>query len=415
MEGAVARCLREALDNLADPYVLVMAILCHDMGKAAGEVHVAESTRLTRNLCERMGLSEDDTERIAFLVEHHMLMNNLSQFRDTDDEHILMQFAGTIKTEHRLRALFLLSYADLSAVGPNVWTEWKGALLMQLYLRTVKRLLGPVDSVGETYWKSAKAEEVRRAAPAALRDGVSDHLEQMGQRYFLAFQPEQIAAHLACIEEARETGLSVSCADDAVNGHSDVVIVTRDCHGLFCKIAGCFSSQLLDVSGAALFTRPDGFVIDRFSVTDARARRPLTTAQLRNLTRVLREVLTEGREVQEYVTKARTRIFALLQPRVPVPTRISFDNQSSHTQTVVDIVTGDRTGLLYDITRAMAEAGLDIWTARIVTDARRVRDSFYVNINRCRIESGEAQEAVRACIHDAIHPRTPVEAEGEAL
>ena len=120
-----------------------MALLFHDLGKAFGDVHIEESVRLTRLICNRVGMPEDDEERIAFLVRHHVLMTNLSQYRDTGDEGIVESFSDTIKNEQRLRALFLLSYADLRAVGAGVWTEWKGALLMQLYLRTVQRLLGP--------------------------------------------------------------------------------------------------------------------------------------------------------------------------------------------------------------------------------------------------------------------------------
>lgn len=412
MDDTTGRCLHEALENLTDPYILVLAILFHDLGKAEGEVHVAEGVRRARAICERLGLAEDDAERIAFLVEHHMLMNTISQYRDIDDEEMLQSFADTVMTEQRLRALFLLSYADLSAVGPNVWTDWKGALLLQLYLRTVKRQLGRVETIGDAYWESAKAGEIRAAAPRKLREEVEPHLRGLGQRYFLAMSPEHVALHLECIEEARERGLATRLQEGAAAGHSNVVVVTRDRQGLFAQLAGTFSSQLIDVKGAVLFTRPDGFVVDVFTVSDARQARPLTQAQLGAVEGVLEEVLLEGTDVQEHVERARRRLFALLQPRIPVQTRIEFDNHSSRTHTVVDVETGDRTGLLYDIARAMARAGLDIATARIVTDARRVRDSFYVQLSGNRIEDSRAQEMVRDAIHQAIHPRAAVEAKG---
>lgn len=410
--GAVGRCLREALENLSDPYILVMAILFHDLGKAAGEIHAAESVIRSRAICQRIGLPEEDAERIAFLVEHHMLMNNISQFRDTDDEDILEQFSETVKTEQRLRALFLLSFCDLYAVGPNVWSEWKGALLLQLYLRTVKRLLGRVESFDEEYWNSPKAVAIREGVPSGLQEQVESHLKGLGQRYFMAFGPEQVAIHLECIAEAQQTGLAVRCSENPMNGLSEMVICTRDRHGLFFQIAGTFSSQLIDVNSAALFTRPDGFVVDCFTVNDARQHRPLTRAQVKSVERLLGEVLLDGKSIQEYVERSRHRLFALLQPRIPVQTRIDFDNHSSRQQTVIDIQTGDRTGLLYDITRAIAEANLDIATARIVTDARRVRDSFYVSGVSGKVIEESEQEAVRRMIHQAIHP-APVFTETE--
>lgn len=412
LEGPVGRCLSEALEHLSDPYLLVMAILFHDLGKVAGETHVAESVRRARRICRRIGMPEEDEEQILFLVQHHLLMNTISQFRDTDDDHILESFANTVRTEQRLRALFLLSFADLFAVGPNVWNEWKGVLLMQLYLRTVKRLLGRAETVGEEFWRSPKAERIRSLARDDLKGRVEEHLRGLGQRYFLAFSPEQIAEHLVCIAEAEQSGLALHSSQEGETGHSEVVICSRDRHGLFSVLAGAFSSQLIDVASAAVFTRPDGLIVDCFTVTDARSRRPLTRRQVNAVERVLREVLVENKDLLEYVERSRHRLFALLQPRIPVPTRIEFDNYSSRTHTVIDIETGDRTGLLYDVTRAIADAGLEITTARIVTDARRVRDSFYVHNQYAKIESPEEQEVIREQLRNAIHPRSSVEAKG---
>lgn len=410
--GAVGRCLREALENLSDPYILVLAILFHDLGKVHGDIHIQESVKLARQICERIGIDEGDTERIAFLVQHHILMTTISQYRDIDDEDIVESFANTMQNEYRLRALFLLSYADLSAVAPGVWNEWKGALLLQLYLRTVKRLLGRAETSGEEYWKSPKADEVREATAPELRLKIEDHLRGMGQRYFVAFQPEQIAQHLECIAEAEKTGLAIRCTTNTVTQKSEVVICTRDRHALFSMIAGCFSSQLIDISGAALFTRQDGWVVDWFTVADARHLRPLTGAMLHKVEQVLVGVLIRDEDVQEHVDRGMRRLFALLQPRLPVPTRVIFDNDSSKHHTIVDIETGDRTGLLYDITRAMSELGLDISTARIVTDVHRVRDSFYVTKDRCKVEDEETLAAIRDALHNAIHPRAVAETKG---
>ncbi|MBI4558719.1 MAG: [protein-PII] uridylyltransferase [Candidatus Hydrogenedentes bacterium] len=411
-EDPVTRCLHEALEHLSDPYVLVMAVLFHDLGKAAGDVHVEQSVKLANRICRRIGLGDDDTERIAFLVKHHILMTNISQYRDFDDEHTVREFAHTMMTEQRLRELFLLSYCDLAAVGPNVWNEWKGALLLKLYLRTEKILLGRAETIGEEFWKSSKADAVRAFLPAGLRERVEEHLTGLGERYFLSFTPQQIARHVECVERTRRAGLALDCSTYPNTNMSEVVICTRDRQGLFAEIAGSFSSQLVDVISASLFTRPDGFVVDSFTVNDARLRRPLTPAQVGGIEQILRAALLDGEDIRHYVERSRRRLFALLQPRIPVRTRIDFDNHSSRTCTVIDIETGDRTGLLYDLARTMAEEGLNIVTARIVTDARRVRDSFYVTLNGTKIDDETKQEQLREVIHHAIHPRAAVETKG---
>ena len=402
---SVSRCLRFSLEHLSEPAVLVMSILFHDLGKAAGEIHTAESVRLTRIISRRMNLPVELEERIAFLVHHHGLMTHLSQYRDIDDPECVRVFANTFHSEQQLRELFLLSYADLHAVGPNVWNDWKGTLLLRLYLRAERILTGRAESMDEESWLTAKVEEVCGIVGENLCEGVRPHIESLGDRYYFSFTAAQIAHHLECVEIAKETGLSVRATSYEETGMSGVVICTKDRQGLFALLAGSFASQLIDVNGAALFTRPDGYVIDYFTVTEARRRRPLTDPEIDRVTKVLRSVLIDGKDVADLVDSARRRIFALLQPRIAVPTRISFDNDTSRTHTVIDIQTGDRTGLLYDMARCMAESGLDITTARIATDARRVRDSFYVTCNGGKVIEPATQESIQNALTQAIHAR----------
>jgi len=408
-EGVVTQCLRMALDELPDPHILTMAILFHDLGKAAGEVHVEAGVHSVHEFCQRTRMPVDDEERVAFLVQHHMLMTKISQFRDTDDEDIVRAFAHTIRTGDRLRALFVLSYCDLAAVGPEVWNDWKGALLLRLYLKTQKLLQGGDEEVTDALWESPKAVQIGKLLAPAIGADLDGHLRGLGDRYFAAFSADEIADHLGCVAEAREHGLAVRFSSDEATNRTAVVISTGDRPGLFAEIAGCFASQLVDVNGAALFTRPDGLVVDCFVVTDVSGRRPLTGRECAGIERVLRAVLIQGEDVAKHVEQSRRRLFALEQPRIPVRTRVEFDNESSRTHTVIDIHTGDRTGLLYDIARAMTGAGLDITTARIVTDARHVRDSFYVTCDGQKLETEEVQAWVRERIRGAIHPRALAE------
>lgn len=405
-KGPVDRLLQRTLEHLRDPHILVIAILFHDLGKAGGEEHVEEGVRLARQIGARMGLPEDDVDRIAFLVRYHMFMNDIAMYRDTDDLDIVAEFAKTVGSPDRLQALLLLSYADLSAVGPNVWTEWKGVLLSKLYLKAEQILLGRAQ-FDEAFWLAPKARAIEEHAPETLRPHVSSHLRQLGERYFVAFTPEQVIDHMECLREARVSGLSVHCRANEDTLTSDVVVCTRDSHGLFAEIAGCLASQLADVRRASVFSTPDGYVVDSFTVIDAAHRRPLSGGQVVALEKTLRSVLLDGSDVQSHVNSARNRLFAVNHARMPVQTRVDFDNGASRTDTVLDIESGDRTGLLYDIARALADFGIDIQSSHVVTDARQVRDAFYIRMGNRKVIGSATQAALRSKLEAVIRSSGP--------
>ena len=155
--------------------------------------------------------------------------------------------------------------------------------------------------------------------------------------------------------------------------------------------------------------------LDCFTVMSASRLKALTQRQADAFKTMLADVLAGGKSVEEYIEESQRRIFTLLHPPVPVRTNIHFDNDVSRQYTVVDIMTGDRTGLLYDIAHAFTEQGLDIASARIVTDARRVRDSFYIALNEEKITDTDMQAEIEEALRAAIHARPVAETRGGHL
>ncbi len=402
-EDTVGRVLRQVWEQVRYPHVLVLATLLHDLGKAEGEEHVEVGVEIAERICERIALPKEEVEQVLFLVRHHMVMTNIAFYRDTNDVRIVREFAETMKSEERLRMLLLLTYADLAAVGPEVWNEWKGALLLKLFLKAERLLSGRAELVEEEeFWTLPKMGWICDCAPERTREELENYVRCLGERYFVSYAPERIVWHMNCWEAAHEGPLAVQCRPHSSGRVSEVLICTRDQHGLFAKIAGAFSSQLIDVESAALFTGDDGIVLDSFMVKGAVSGGPLTKSQVKGIEKVLQAVLEEGKSVQDYVEQARKRLFALLQPRVPVRTRVLFDNAASATDTVIDVDTGDRTGVLYDMAQALATAGLDIFAARIMTDARRVHDAFYVRNKKGKILEETEQEEISKAILVAV-------------
>ncbi len=410
--GAVGNFLKVSLEHLSDPHILVIALLLHDLGKAKGEAHTEEGMHLARQIGQRMGLPEEDIERIAFLVLNHLAMTHIALYRDVDDADIVESFAHAMKSEHRLRTLLLLSYADLSAVGPNVWNDWKGALLLKLFLRTERVLAGHAEVAGEEFWDHPKAAQVEQLLEESLRPRVRAHVQDLGSHYLAAFTPAAIAQHIQCVAEAEQqrVAIRISRSDDTKT--TSVVICAPDHVGLFEEVSGCFASQLVDIQEANLFTLSGGTAVDCFRAVRAGRGDALTEAEMESLARVLKLVVSGQRRVESLIEESQRRVYALLHPAMPVRTEIRFDNQASRRFTVIDILSGDRTGLLYDIARAFRERGVDVSHARIVTDARRVRDSFYISCNGGKIEDRAELAAIEETVRDNILGRTAAHIEG---
>jgi len=414
MEGPVGGFLKSALEHLSDPYILVLALLLHDLGKAKGEEHTEEGMQLARQIGQRIRLAEEDTERIAFLVKHHLLMTHIALYRDVDDPDIVEAFARTMKSEQRLRALLLMSYADLSAVGPGVWTEWKGALLLKLYLRAERVLTGQSETADEAFWDHPRVAQIEEQAGPEMRPRVKEHVKDMGAHYLLAYPPPAIARHVACVAEAESKGLAIQVTTSEDTRTTDVVVCAPDHLGLFEEVTGCFVSQFVDVQEANLFTRSTGMALDCFRVSSAKRGGPLTDGETAQLSKVLTAVLSREKPVESFIEQSRRRVFALLHPPAPVRTEVRFDNMASRRFTVIDIMTGDRTGLLYDMSKALRERGVDISSARIVTDARRVRDSFYISRAGKKLEDSAELATIEEALRSAILGRPAAAVKGGA-
>jgi [protein-PII] uridylyltransferase len=412
IEGTVGRFLERTLEHVQEPNALVLAILFHDLGKAIEGEHVEEGLKIVETAAARMGWPESMTERVMFLVRHHMVMNELSMYRDTDDPAVVAAFANTMRSDERLRELVLVSYCDLRAVAPGVWNDWKGALLMKLSLKTERILSGRDHKLGEDYWRSPRVKEIVAALqglepdtdPATIEERVHHHLDGYGDRYLIAFRSNEIAEHVHALEQAGSDGLVVRHALHEDGKMSEVRVFSIDRPRLFSNITGAFASQGAAVKSAGLFTNGMGDVVDVFLVSDARDARPLTPQQFDAFEHTLRKVLLEGGDIQSLVDQSRRRLFAILHPPAPVATRVQFDDTASPNDTVVDIETGDRTGLLYDIATVFSENGVSVLSARIDTDNLRVRDAFHVQIDGKPLTDPKLREVLRQQLHKRLEP-----------
>jgi [protein-PII] uridylyltransferase len=353
-----------------------LAILIHDIGKGKGHGHSEIGAEIAARIGSRMGLAEGETADLVFLVRHHLLMAHTSQRRDLHDIELVLSFTDLVTNQSLLDRLYLLTYADLRAVGPDVWTQWKAMLLAELYDKA-KNILetGKLKRVYEER-PLQRREQVREWLSAYPREEVDRYLSRFDDRYFLGTPDGRFSDHLRLLMGFDGTAPRLEAIDFPASGASEIIIVWKDQRGLFSKIAGTLSANGINILNASISTSIDGVALDSFYVSylgkslagDAKKERVLQdlSAVLRGETTV-EQLLAERkiRFVREKVIRYR-------------PTRVAFDNSVSSRYTVVDVFTYDRIGLLYDITRTLTGMGIDIALSKISTKADQVADVFYI-------------------------------------
>jgi [protein-PII] uridylyltransferase len=358
---------------------LYLAILFHDIGKAAGRRHEEEGYKRLKNIMERFYLEGRKRTRIEFLVKNHVLMSRIAITREISDPKVIAGFADAVGDIDNLKALYLVTYADMSAVNPRFWTAWRAYLLRELYLNTVDYLSGVRDA------RSRYGRELILACPAPERKAFDSFLQEMPERYFLSTPPEKVREEFCLVQDAVKSGFSLR-VDVSPEGFADIVLCTADYPGLFSRIVGYLSSRRLNIVHGRIFTGKTGMVIDKISISNWKE---IWWDGLEGDIAVgLKEVVLNRKAVT--VTSQRGDFHDLFDGF------IELDNETSDDFTLVEIFSRDRIGLLYDVSRVMHEKGVNIVSARINTEAGLAQDVFSVQSENRKVNGAAALELLGA-------------------
>jgi len=397
-QSAESEGVAQVLGEVERPELLMLGMLLHDIGKAQGHGHVAKGIPLARRLTARMGLAPAEAATVEFLVAHHLTMSHVAQRRDIDDPKTVADFAAVVGDPQRLRMLYLLTWADMRAVGPGVLTPWQAVVLHELYARTLARLTGGrVERPNRT--QLAERLHALLADEVPLGE-VRAHLAMMSERYVATTGVQRMAEHLRMLRRLGPTPVVTALFHHPDLGSSDLVVVTRDLPGLFALIAGTLAAHGVNIISAQIHTRADGIAIDTFQVNDPAGEAVTSPAHWARTLEALRAVIAGETTVEALLERRR----AGRRPWTPeAPPKVTIDNDLSDTFTVVEVKCPDRLGLLYLITRTLARAGLDIASARIATEIDQAFDTFYVHDGRGgKLEAPEAIAGLRAALEHAL-------------
>ncbi|TGU72844.1 [protein-PII] uridylyltransferase [Geomonas terrae] len=361
-------------------WLLLLAVLFHDIGKGGGGGHAEIGAELTKTIARRMGLIKEDSERLQFLVRQHLLLAHIAQRRDLHDERMIIQFARQMEKSENLKMLYLLTYADIKAVGPEVWTEWKALLLQELYEKAftvLERGDFKLEASGE------RVRRVKRTIFDLLADDypgqfIKDELQALSTRHLLSYAPELIAGHVRILLEMPKTQLVLQVSHEVDKGFTNCTICTYDVPGLFSMITGVMAANGMNILGAQIHTNRNEKALDILQVNSPQGFVITEENRWARFESDLRQVLEGKVRVGQLVAKRHRPSILTEKAKPTVPARVEIDNEVSSDYTVIDIYAHDKVGLLYSITSTLTRLGLYIGVSKISTKVDQVADVFYV-------------------------------------
>ncbi len=398
------------------PFVLYLALLLHDAGKATPTGrHSDVSGRLALKVAKRLDLDGATTHTLRLVIEQHLTMTSISQRRDLDDPAVIRSFAAQIQSQENLRLLTLHTFADSLGTSDTLWNGFKDSLLLLLYHKAHEQIAGGTAFIlVEEKQRELLEDEVRRLMPRTFgEEEAQAHFANLPLRYFQIHSAAEVMADLTLVhlfmhhqltEEDRSLEPVVTWHNEPDRGYTAVKICTWDRHALFSKIAGSLTASGLNILSARIFTRNDGMILDTFFVTDARTGLLANREERERFEKLVEQALTREIDLAALISRQKVS-----QPRYQsfdgerIPTAIDFDNEVSDTCTVIDIETEDHLGLLHILSQTLAELGLDIAVAKISTEKGAAIDSFYVSeADGGKVRDAERQRQVERKLRAAI-------------
>ncbi len=380
---------RNILEQLDDPLVLYLALLLHDSGKAVGaRPHSEGSALFAQRVAARLQLSSEQRKSLILLVDHHLTLSKTAQQRNLDDPATVMEFGHIVKHQRNLDALMLLTLADGQGTSPEAWSDWKESLVWQLFHETSRYL-----SDRESYYEQTRIE--RESLQAAVAENLSPdyageieaHFEYMPDNYFRASDLPEVVEHLKLfryflenVSSGEEFPLAPAIKWKIVleHGHSVVTFCTWERERLLAKVAGSFSVVPLNILSADVFPRGDNVVLTIFRVCDTNARPVTNPRDFELVEQTLKRALEdESFDFLPLIEKAKRQSRRVV-PAIEFPTRITIDNKTHATYTLIEIQAPDRIGLLYDVLSCLDRENILIPLSRINTQTGAAIDTLYV-------------------------------------
>jgi len=363
---------------------------------------------VARKFCPRLGLDAAETDTVAWLIEYHLTMSEIAQARDLQDPETARAFADIVQSPQRLALLMILTACDIRAVGPGVWTGWKGSLLRSLYYATEPLLSGGHSRVTQSDRIAAAKADLRKALGAWPADELETYMARHYNHYWLRAELELQLEHAKMIRAADHAHqpFAGSIRIQAFEGITEVSFYTPDHPRLLSLIAGACTMCEASIIGAQIFSTRDGQALDTFRLRRAFTSDEDEKVRANRIIETVKQLLQGKRQILIDLGK-ESRHNRRLKP-FTLPASVEVSKTLSEKFTVIEVSGLDRTGLLHQLTRAISDLNLTIGSAHIGTYGEKAVDVFYVtDLMGHKIENARRQRTIRDALLRVFDPMQP--------
>jgi [protein-PII] uridylyltransferase len=390
------------MQRLEKPEVAYLAGLFHDIAKGRGGDHSELGAVDAEAFCLEHGMSRYDARIVAWLVQHHLLLSLTAQKKDLNDPNVVNEFARTVGDQTHLDYLYVLTVADVRGTNPKIWNSWKDTLFWELYQSTRRALrrgvLNPIDKEELITGRQLQAERLLAQAGLA-RERWQAVWSSFTEEYFLRHRPEEIAWHTrVLVESADPVAIIVDVNDVVAPGLTSIAVYSPEETRSFVRATAVLDELGLTIIDARIVPLAAAQSLDTYCVLESDGSAITDRRRLEEIRNRLLHAVTSGNEQTLKVTRRAPRQVRMFS----TPVQINVSRDPSNPRTIIELIAGDRPGLLFQIAKVLDQERVALQNAKIATVGERAEDVFFVTTTQHQPLDEQQSERVGKALREAL-------------